>query len=144
MTVHRFAPPLPMRALVLGAALAVLGAVLAVVLVDGSGSGLWALPGGVLLAVGVALVLLAVVSTRRNAAVVELGDQGYRVSNRAGERRGDWSQVRRVKQSIEGDRLTFVDADGAEVHVVAPRGSITSLSAEVTARLNRSRGYGED
>ncbi|MVA74843.1 hypothetical protein GC722_02165 [Auraticoccus sp. F435] len=142
MSVHRFRPRLPMRALAVGSALEVTGAVLAVALEAATGHVAWVLPGVVLVVLGSVLIAVAILSTVRNAAEVELTDEGYVVRNRAGEQRGSWSEVTSVKQSVEGDRLTFVSGDGSTVHVVAAQGSITSLASEVTTRLNRNRGYG--
>lgn len=142
MSVHRFRPRLPMRALAIGAALEVAGAVLAVVLEATTGRLAWVLPGVLLLLLGTTLIALALVSSARNAAEVELTEEGYRVSNRQGERTGRWADVAAVKQSVTGERLTFVGADGTDVHVVASEGGIASLSAEVTQLMNRSRGYG--
>lgn len=142
MSVHRFQPRPPIRALVLGAGVGVAGAALAVGLAAGTGRPVWATPGLVLLVLGAALVVLALVTTSRNRAEVELDDEGYVVRNRTGEQRGRWREVKAVKQSVEGDRLTFESADGTAVHVVAPEGGIAALASEVTTRMNRSRGYG--
>ncbi|SDD15455.1 hypothetical protein [Auraticoccus monumenti] len=143
MSVHRFRPRLPMRALTIGAALEVAGAVLAVVLESTTGQLAWVIPGVVLLLLGTTLIALALLSSTRNAAEVELTEEGYRVSNRQGERSGRWSEVSAVKQSVTGERLTFVGSDGTDVHVVATEGGIAALSAEVTQLMNRSRGYGQ-
>ncbi len=142
MSVHRFRPRLPMRALLVGGGLAVAGALLAVVAVALTDQPAWTVPGVVLVVLGTVLVGLAALSTRRNAAEVELDEQGYRVVNRTGVQQGRWVDVASVKQSVDGDRLTFVGQDGSLVHVVAAQGSITSLTGEVLALMNRSRGYG--
>ncbi|WP_114559740.1 hypothetical protein [Desertihabitans aurantiacus] len=142
MSLHRFRPPLPIRALSVAAGLAVAGAVLSVALTAATGNRWLAAPGLVLVALGAAMLVAAVVTTSRNRAEIELDDEGYRVRNRVGERSGRWRDVSKVVLAQSGDRITFVAKDGSHVHLVCPQGSVDALVGEVTTLLNRDRGYG--
>lgn len=140
MSVHTFVPRVSGRALAIAAVSALLGAV-AVVLALSLDADWWAVPGGVLLVLGVALALIALLMPGRNRSRVELDERGWLVSNRTGSHRGDWQQVERVLRSTDGDRLTMLVGGGSPVHLVAPEASLDALAADIAQHLNRDRGY---
>ena len=132
----------PVRAFAVAAALAILGAVVAVLPVPGLWQTLLIILGLVLIVGAVGLVVAALTASRRQRVLVELGDSGYRVDGPGGVRSGQWADVTRVTASP--GRITLHQGDDERVHLVAAGGQTPELDAIATAiskRLDAHRGY---
>lgn len=139
------APP-PVRPLAIAAGTVVVAAVLLV---------LWhalSLPvavgglAGLLLVLGVALLVTALVMTARLRTEVRLDADGIRVSRKGHQRSVSWSEVKEV--GLAPPRLTLATAErGSGVVVVNPRRPddpvFAALVEQVRERLDRNRGYSD-
>jgi len=141
-TVYVIPPRPPVRAFVIAAVAALLGAFLLV----GGQSWHWHLAavivGSVILAAGVLLAVLAFLSLSRLAVRVELDDDGYRITGSAVEHTGRWLDVSEVTQSDEGSHVTIYHGNVRRTHLLFPRGDspqIDTVLADVKAHLKASR-----
>ena len=142
-TVYVIPPRPPVRAFVIAAVAALLGAFLLV----GGLSWHWHLAavivGSVILAVGVVLAVLAFLSLSRLAVRVELDDDGYRITGSAVEHTGRWLDVSKVTQSDEGSHVTIYHGSVRRTHLLFPggdRAQIDQVLADVRARLQAAKG----
>ena len=134
----------PVRPLAIAAGTAVVGAVL---LVLASVKGLplaVSVLGGLLLVLGVALALTALVLTTRLRTEVRLYPAAITVLRRGQERSVSWREVREV--SLDHPRLSLLTDDRATgLVVVNPRQAsdprFGALVAQVQQRLDADRGY---
>ena len=139
----RAAPPL--RALAIGSAGAMVGAVLIV---------LWRvldLPlvvlivGVLLLVLAIALVVAALLLTARLRTLVVVGPQHVEVRRRGQSRRLAWSEIERV--TLRGPRLTLIAKQpGGDAIMLNPRTPedpvFSGLLTALRQRLDHDRGYG--
>jgi hypothetical protein len=129
----------------IGAAAVLVGAVLLVL----GGSGRLPLPlavlGGLLVALGLALTVAAVLAFGRLAQTVELGAEAVTVRRRRGTVTLAWSDISKVL--LDGPRLILLPAaeQNEPVQVLNPGGAaeatFTSLTEAVRERLDAHRGY---
>ena len=139
MTTHVLRPAPPLRSYLVAAVLAFLGA--AMVLGSGFGRNLWFLVfGALVLADGLALVLVTTISARRARVAVDLDEIGYVVHSREGDVHGTWDQVTRVTRAADGTQLVFHQGD--ERRLVLIGREVTSLESDVARYLDKNRGYG--
>lgn len=139
MTTHVLRPAPPLRSYLVAAILSVLGA--AMVLGSGFGENPWLLVfGALVLADGLALVLMTTISARRSRVAVDLDGSGYVVHSREGDVHGTWDQVTRVTRSADGTQLVFHQGD--ERRLVLIGREVTSLESDVARYLDKNRGYG--
>jgi len=135
-------PRPPVRAFVIAAVLALLGAVLAA-----AASGGWSVLGVLVLFAGLALAGVAGWSMLTMRTFVDVDDQGYRIHGPGTDKSGAWREVTKVTTSAGGSHLTLYHGQVARTHVLAPVGAgdaeMQALVADIAARLDASRGYGE-
>lgn len=144
MSTYRFRAPAPIRALAIGATLSVFGAFAAVVALVQRWPVGAAVPGFVLLALGVIQVLGSLVQQSRQHATVTLSDEGWQVQGPRGVQSGRWADVTRVATTDERSRLS-IESTGGVVHVVRPvahdSGVWEQMVHDLTRRLDADRGY---
>lgn len=132
----------PVRAFAVAAALAVVGAIVAVIPAPAQWQTLLIILGLVFIVGAVVLVVAALTASRRQRVLVALTRSGYRVDGPSGVRTGTWEDVTRVTASP--GRITLHQGDDARVHLVAPGGQTPQLHAIASAisrRLDDNRGY---
>ncbi len=135
-------PPLPLRAVAVAAALAVVGAVLIVLPAALRLPVAMAVAGWVLLVGAVALLVVAAVSWRRMRVVVEFTDEGYQITGPDSHEEGVWADVTKVTQAPTS--LTIHHGPDRRVRLVSHRGvtaELVHLVGDLTRRLDASRGY---
>lgn len=136
-------PRPPVRALLIAAGAALVGALLVI----GSGvfgwPGFLAVTGALVLVLGCVLGGVAAVVSRRMRVTVAMDDEGYRIAGAASPQQGRWADVTKVTQAPgrlvlqEGERrVTLVDPSGGDR-------ALTALGAQIGRFLDRSRGYGQ-
>lgn len=136
-------PRPPVRAFVIAAIASLVGAIL---LVIGLSQGLHvAVPviGGVILVGAVALLTGAVLSMRRLAVTLTLGDDGYVLRGPGLEHSGQWSDVSKVTQSAEGSHVTIYHGVVRRTHLLFPGGDrqqIYDVLMDIRARLAALKG----
>lgn len=136
----------PVRPLAIAAAVVVLGAVLLVLWRSGRLSGLAGGLGAVLMVLGVALALAAVVLAARLRTEVTLDATAITVRRSGRQRSLPWEQV--VEVTAAHPRLTLVAGDDEPgLTLVNPRAAddprFAALTQEVRSRLDTDRGYTE-
>ena len=139
---HVLTPPLPLRAVAVAAALAVVGAVLIVLPAALRLPVAMAVAGWVLLVGAVALLVVAAVSWRRMRVRVEFSDEGYLISGPDAQEQGSWADVTKVTQAPTS--LTIHHGPERRVRLVSHRGvtaEMVHLTGDLTRRLDASRGY---
>lgn len=140
--VYVIPPRPPVRAFVIAAFAALLGAFLLVASLTWRWHLAFAILGGVALAVGVLLAVLAYLSLSRLAVRVELDESGYRITGSSVEHAGQWLDVSKVTQSEEGSHVTIYHGNVRRTHLLFPRGDspqIAQVLGDVKARLQASR-----
>ncbi len=100
--------------------------------------------GALLLAAGVVLLVMALVSMNRFAARLTLTDKGYRlVGPRGVDHAGEWADVSKVTQSQEGSHVTIYHGAVRRTHLLFPggdRAQIGEVLADIRARLVAAKG----
>lgn len=135
-------PRPPVRAFLIAAALALLGALL----VAATGGGLLRALAVLVLLAGVALAAIAGSSMVQMRTFVDVDDAGYRMTGPGTDKSGSWDEVTKVTTSAAGSHLTLYHGEVGRTHVIAPQGEdeeMTRLVADIAKRLDASRGYGE-
>jgi hypothetical protein len=136
----------PVRPLVIAAAAVVLGAVLLVVWHRAGLFLVVGVLGALLMVLGLALAIAALVLTARLRTEVRLEAEALTVVRRGRERSVAWDRVREV--TLDHPRLTVVAGEPDDALVVVnprPAGDphFASLLAQVKQRLDADRGYQE-
>jgi hypothetical protein len=141
-TTHLLTPPPPVRAFGLAAAGSLVG-VAGFLAPQVMGAPEWVRPVGlVVLAASLALVFVALASTRRGGVRVELDSDGLRVAGSAGPEQITWADV--VKVTRAPGRISLQRRDGSRISLVVPRGGggdLDALGADVARHLDADRGY---
>ena len=139
MTTHVLRPAPPLRSYLVAAILAILGAVM--VLGSGFGKSPWLLVfGALVLADGLALVLVTTISSHRARVAVDLDESGYVIHSHEGDVHGTWDKVTRVTRSADGTQIVFHQGD--EHRLVLIGREVTKLETDVARYLDKNRGYG--
>lgn len=144
MSSYRFRAPAPLRAVALGATLSLFGAMAAVLALVRDWPVGAAVPGFVLLGLGVLAVVGSLVQQARQHATVTLSDEGWQVVGPGGIKGGSWADVTRVSGTDDQSRLS-IESRGGVVHLVRPVHRQSDVWDEMVAdlgrRLDNSRGY---
>lgn len=132
----------PVRAFAVAAVGALLGAFLLVLaLVEG-----WhvvvAVLGGLLLAAGLALLIVAYLSMQRLAVHLSLDESGYRLVGPGGRHDGRWADVSKVTQSEDGTHVTIYHGPVRRTHLLFARDddALAAVLNDIRARLQAARG----
>lgn len=144
VTTQVLKPALPVRPFVIAAGLAVFAALLIVGTQLAGWSIAFTIIGVGFILLAVALMLLAVWSWRAMAVTVTLDDEGFAISGPGPDQRGRWRDITKVTELP--DRIVLYQGDSKRIQLVNPHGStapLEGLTAEITKRLDLSRGYGE-
>ncbi|MFZ0531006.1 MAG: hypothetical protein WAL91_10785 [Propionicimonas sp.] len=132
----------PLRALVLAAALMLIGLVL-VLMAQLLGWHLVLTVGGALaLLFGVGLLVASWAIARSMSVDVVLDDNGFQVVGAGSNETGRWSDISRVTRS--DGALGLYRRDGTVLHLVVARNSVADLDAlgtDIAHRLDADRGY---
>ncbi len=139
---HVLTPPLPLRAVAVSAAMAVVGAALIVLAAILRLTVALTVVGWILLAGAVALLVMAAVSWRRMRVTVEFTDEGYLITGPESREEGSWADVTKVTQAPTS--LTIHHGPDRRVRLVSRRGvtaELVHLVGDLTRRLDASRGY---
>ena len=135
-------PRPPVRAFVIAAVAALAGALLLVGALASSWHAAVAVLGGLLLAVGVALLVAAFVSMSRLAVRLVFDDDGYAVRGLDAEQSGRWIDVTKLTVSEDGGHVTIYHGAVRRTHLLFPgreRTLVDDVLADATARLRQSR-----
>lgn len=128
----------PVRAFVVAAVAALVGALLLVGSFAWGWHVLWGVLGGLALVAGVALTIIAFLSIQRLAVHLTLDDEGYKVSGSEVDHAGQWRDVTKVTRSQEGSHVTIYHGVVRRTHLLFPAGDaaqIEEILADVRARL---------
>ena len=135
-------PRPPVRAFVIAAVAALAGALLLVGALASSWHAAVAVLGGLLLAVGVALLVAAFVSMSRLAVRLVFDDDGYAVRGLDAEQSGRWIDVTKLTVSEDGGHVTIYHGAVRRTPLLFPgreRALVDDVLADATARLRQSR-----
>lgn len=141
-TRHVLRPRPAVRAFGVAAALALAGASLTVGAAAWGWPLAWGVVGIVVIAAGLALVVLAVLAARRQQVVIELDAAGYRIAEPQGQRAGAWGDVTRMTGSPGRLTLHHGGAERVQLFVTPDRADeLDVVAADIARRLDASRGY---
>src|SRR5665647_3045732 len=141
MTTHVLRPTPPLRSYLVAAVLATLGALM--VVGSGFGKSPWLLVfGALVLADGLALVLVTTISSHRARVAVDLDESGYVIHSHEGDVHGTWDQVTRVTRSADGTQLVFHQGD--EHRLVLIGREVTRLERDVAVSYTHLRAHETD
>jgi len=134
----------PVRAFAIAAGAALVAIVMLGIALTGRASTALTVVGVVLLLLGLALGLAAVVLARRLRASVRVDDQALTLRRGRRTQSLAWSDVGEV--TLEGARLSLVAKSGGSLEVVNPRTpgdpTFVALLRAIRKRLDADRGYG--
>lgn len=128
-------PRPPRRALVLGVAATVIGlAALLLGIILG-----WALIvsilGALVLAGGVAVLVLIGYSQAHHSLYVDLDDVGYRVHGPGLDKKGSWAHVTRVALTPDGSRLVIASGASKRTYIICSTGGDDPVMKAVVADI---------
>lgn len=132
----------PVRAFAIAAVSALLGAFLLVLALANGWSVVVSVLGGLLLAAGVALLVVAYLSMQRLAVHLTLDEDGYRLVGPSTRHEGRWADVSKVTQSEDGVHVTIYHGSVRRTHLLFSRDDdvLESVLDDVRARLQAARG----
>lgn len=137
-------PRPPVRAFFIAAVASVAGAALLVLALTQGWHWVVAVVGGVLIAVGVALAVLAFLAPERQKVQLTFTPDGYRLEGQGSSESGLWEDVTRVTQSVDGRRVTIFSGEEARHHLMFAPGSdvdIELVLQDLSVRLDAAKGY---
>lgn len=144
MQSYELTPAPPVRAMAIGAVADLIGAVALVIGLDRGWVVLIVL-GIVVLALGLGLLVAAVLLRARVRTTVALDSDGVLISSGGQQRRAAWSAITGLSTDGPTIYLDREPADGPPLKIGSPRGAsdpqFTELGAELAARLDHDRGY---
>lgn len=131
----------PVRAFVIAAVGALLGALLLVLAIAQGWHLVVAILGGVLLAAGVALLIVAFMSMQRLAVHLTLDDDGYRLVGPGDDHEGEWADVSKVTQSEDSVHVTIYHGSVRRTHLLfsRPDAEIDRVLDDIKERLESRR-----
>ncbi|MHA6523831.1 hypothetical protein [Tessaracoccus sp. G1721] len=142
-SIHVIKPQPPVRAFVTAAVAALAGAVLLVAALSQGWHVVVVVIAGLLLAAGVGLMVMALVSMNRFAARFTLTDDGYSFVGPGVDHSGEWADVSKVTQSQEGSHVTIYHGAVRRTHLLFPGGDRAQIDAvlnDIRARLRAAKG----
>lgn len=136
-------PRPPLRAFLIAALLSLLGGVFTVLSLQNEWNVAVVAISVVVLVLGIALFTIATVATARLGVRITLSDEGYQVSGVQANREGQWKDVTKVTQAVEGAHITIYHGDVRRTHLIFPAGPaqarMQEVIDEIMARLERVR-----
>lgn len=126
----------PMRAFIIAAVVSLLSAVIAVLALQNSITWL-AIIAILVLAASIALFAIAVVTMSRLGVRIELDDEGYRITGTSQNHSGQWADVTKVTESLEGAHITIYHGEVRRTHVIFPGGPAQQQLPEVVEEILR-------
>ena len=137
-------PRPPVRALALSGGLDIVGAVLIVVGSDAANP-VVAVIGVVVLVLGLALLVAALIGYRRFSTVVEIDDRGLVIRSAGKTARRRWNEINQVRAQDHHVYLWTDSDDGETLQIVCPQGSsdpeVRRLETTLARALDADRGY---
>lgn len=133
-------PRPPRRALVLGCAASVIGVFVLLVGLLAGWPVVVVILGALVLAVGIAVLLLIAYSLAHHSLFVDLDDQGFHVHGPGLDRKGSWSRVTRVALTPDGSRLVIASGAIKRTYIICPNGGedpvMKSIVADIAVRVS--------
>nr|WP_108871089.1 hypothetical protein [Tessaracoccus timonensis] len=131
----------PLRAFLLAALLSLVGGVLTVLSLQHGWNALAVAFFIIVLVLGIALFTIAIMATMRLGVRITITDDGYKVSGTQVTREGQWKDVSKVTQAVEGAHITIYHGDVRRTHLIFPGGpaqaQMQDVIDEIMARLER-------
>lgn len=134
-------PQPPLRAFLVAAVLSLLGGLLTVFALQQSWHWFVLVLCLLLLAAGVGLFAAALVATARLGVRVTISDEGYEISGTNQAHSGQWADVTKVTQALEGAHITIYHGSVRRTHLIFPGGpaqqQMQDVIDEIMSRLER-------
>jgi len=145
MTTYVLKPRPPFRAFVLAAIISLAGALFVVLASAEHWGAIGVAICVIVLALGIGLLVFALLSMSKMRVFVRLDDSGYTIEGPGLHKTGAWAEVTKVTTQREGAHLTLHHGEVARTHIICPRGvsdpQMQALTADVIARMDADRGY---
>lgn len=133
----------PIRAFVIAALLSLVGGVCAVLGLQHAWHWTLVAFAFILLAAGVGLFAAALVATARLGVRVTISDDGYEISGTNQAHSGQWADVTKVTQALEGAHITIYHGAVRRTHIIFPGGPaeqrMQDVIDEILSRLERAK-----
>ena len=143
---YTIVPRTALRAFLIAAIASVVGAGLLVLALANDWSSVVAVLAVLIMAAGLALLLIAFLAQRASVAELVLNDEGYTVVTRDASQSGNWVDVTRITRTVEGGHVTIYEGDEKRTRLEFhsdDRDQIDEILAEMGARLDAAKGYEE-
>ena len=124
-------PRPPLRAFFLAALLSLVGGVLTVSSLQHGWNALAVTLSVIVLVLGIALFTVAILATIRLGVRITITDEGYKVSGTQTTREGQWKDVSKVTQAVEGAHITIYHGNVRRTHLIFPGGPAQARMQEV-------------
>ncbi len=135
MNSYNLRPRPPRRALVLGCTASVIGLVVLLVGVLIGWPLVIVILGALVLAAGIAVLVLIDYSLAHHSLHVDLDDQGFYVHGPGLERKGSWSHVTRVALTPDGSRLVIASGAIKRTYIICPNGGDDAVMKAIVADI---------
>lgn len=136
-------PRPPLRAFLLAAVLSLIGGILTALALQHDWSAVALTLAIIVLVLGIALFVLAIVATARLGVRITLTDEGYKVSGTRTTHEGEWNDVTKVTQTVEGAHITIYHGNVRRTHLIFPAGpaqeKMQDVIDEIMVRLERAK-----
>ena len=129
-----------MRAFAIAAILSLLGAVFLVLSLQNAWHAVVVVLAAVVLALGIALFAMALVSMARLGVRITLTDEGYHVSGTNQEHSGGWADVSKVTQAVHGAHVTIYHGNVRRTHLIFPGGPAQDQMQDVVDAIMERLG----
>lgn len=118
--IYLLKPRPPVRAYGIAAVASLLGAVFLVLSLSNSWPVFFTVFSGIILLLGIALLVLAMVSIERNTVRVTLDEDGYRIDGAYQAHDGQWHDVSKITQTTDGGHVTIYHGSERRTHLIFP------------------------
>ena len=118
--IYLLKPRPPVRAYGIAAVASLLGALFLVLSFSNGWHAVVTVLAGIVLLLGLALLVLAMLSTQRNTVRITLDDHGYRIEGTLQSHDGQWHDVSKITQSVEGGHVTIYHGNVRRTHLIFP------------------------
>ena len=128
-------PRPPVRAFAIAAVMSLVGALMLVAAMQSGWGTTWVILSAIVLALGVALLLVALIATFRLGVRITVDDDGYEVSGTNQSHSGKWEDVTKVTQAVEGAHITIYHGTVVRTHLFFPGGPAQDQMQDVVEAI---------
>lgn len=118
--IYLLKPRPPVRAYGIAAVASLLGALFLVLSLTNQWHAAITVFGGIVLLLGLALLVVAMLSMQRHTVRVAISDDGYSIEGTLQAHNGKWYDVSKITQSVDGGHVTIYHDNVRRTHLIFP------------------------